>query len=405
MRKVHCSLLCLAAVWFTLGLARVTCAQGSELPSEPNLNRVGLTMAWWAQAPISPVKERVAYLTADEVNVYVQGQSGVITTYHGETGRRLWSDLYDAPFKKSMPVTSNDEQVLVSIGSMVYSMNKMTGSLLWKFAVPDQPSTSPSLDEDRIYFGTANGSVYTYDLREIQNLYEDGLLPEYGEKARLWRFSTSKQIISPPLVTSNSLLFASQTGTAYGVSAANKVLKFQLETRGNINTPLAVSSEYLFVCDTNNRLYCLNQSTGRVRWIYSAGNAVTQQPRVLGNHLYIIPQARGMICLNIETGQAESRAPGVVQFVAASENRIYTSDISNNLVILDRADLSPLNSVPLRGYTIRVENDRTDRIVMSTPQGTVISLRELGSEYPIFHNQPERRPILPELAPEVPARK
>lgn len=373
-------------------------AQAPKLPLEPTLNRMGLTMAWWGQASINLNRETVEFISSDETNVYIQGSTGVITAFTGETGRRLWSELLDAPYLQSFPVATNDEQLLVTVGTKLYSVDKMTGQMIWKLILPDHPSASPSLDQDRVYFGTSNGSVFTYDLREIRNLYENRLLPQYGEKARLWRFATSRQIVSPPIVAGTSLLFASQTGTAYGVSPENKTLKFQLETGGTIKTPLAVSAEYLFVADQNARMYCLNQNTGRVRWIFSGGTVIHHQPRVIGNRLYVIPHRRGLISIDVETGEELWRQQDAVEFVGASDNRIYASDTADNLLILDRVTGKLINALDLREYKHRVHNDRTDRLVMSTDGGTVISLREIGSEFPVFHNHPERRPILPELA-------
>ena len=80
-------------------------------------------------------------------------------------------------------------------------------------------------------------------------------------------------------------------------------------------------------------------------------------------------------------------------------------------LLLDRADevctlLSRENgglvgALPLRQFTVRLENDRTDRLYMATQSGLVTCIREKGSGFPLYHMFPDRRPILPEFAPEA----
>ena len=56
----------------------------------------------------------------------------------------------------------------------------------------------------------------------------------------------------------------------------------------------------------------------------------------------------------------------------------------------------------MRLFSVRVANDRTDRIFMSTESGLVIALRKRGETIPIYHKFPDRLPILPEVTPEEP---
>ena len=76
------------------------------------------------------------------------------------------------------------------------------------------------------------------------------------------------------------------------------------------------------------------------------------------------------------------------------------TDDLGNLMVLSRADGAPLGVLPLRDYSIRVANDRTDRIYLCTESGLVVALRERDQEFPEYHMFPERRPILPDFAPE-----
>ena len=61
----------------------------------------------------------------------------------------------------------------------------------------------------------------------------------------------------------------------------------------------------------------------------------------------------------------------IIDFIAASPDTLYTTDRVGNVVLLSREDGSILGALPLRHFSIRVPNDRTDRIFMTTPTGMV----------------------------------
>jgi hypothetical protein len=66
--------------------------------------------------------------------------------------------------------------------------------------------------------------------------------------------------------------------------------------------------------------------------------------------------------------------------------------------LIDRATGKALSMLPLPGFSIRLQNDRTDRIYVATPRGTLLCLSERNRTEPTMHKFPERQPILPEFA-------
>ena len=87
---------------FSLCTSASAMAQASRvrIPSETELNRLGLTLNWWGQAAVSPSQERVLFFTADEENVYVQSDLGILTSFQAESGKRLWSQLVGRPYQQ-----------------------------------------------------------------------------------------------------------------------------------------------------------------------------------------------------------------------------------------------------------------------------------------------------------------
>ena len=389
--------LLLTALCIGLSPCSISAQTGSGLPLERELNQHGLTMAWWGRSVIDSKRDRVRFITADEQNVYVQSSSGIVTTFAGETGRRLWANLIGEPEQMSFAAATNDDQLLIAIGMNVYSLDKSNGELRWQLRVPKHPSASPEVDADQVYVGTADGSVFAFDIHRIRELHTKRMLPQWTHMARLWRFKTPNEVISPPVAAGATVSFASQVGIVYGVGNTDKGLKFQFESDGQIQTAIGRSTMHIFIADRRGRTYCINQNNGRLVWAFSSGAPVNQRPRAVGKHVYLIPQREGLKTLSVDSGITIWEQPRASEFVGASESRVYAFDGSGNLLILDRRDGEILGSLPLRNFTLRVNNDRTDRLVLGTENGLVVGLREIGSEYPLYHLYPERRPILPLL--------
>lgn len=375
-------------------------AQGLSLPREADLNRLGLTMSWWAQAGVNPNRETVEFFTADEQNVFVQSTSGIITSFHGELGKRLWSQLVGIPEQQSYPATTSDQEVLVAIGLHLHSFKKDNGRKMWELVVKDYPSAAPEMTDDNLFIGTIDGSVLAYDLAKVQRLYTRGMLPQWDYRAYMWKFQASDLIISPPISFGDSVVFASKRGTVYSLKNQNKQLKYQLEIGDTIQTPLGYSRDRLFVADRYARMLCMNAQSGQVQWTYTGGAAMKRAPRVVGESVYLAPRHEGLISLAVKGGIFQWKQPLADIFVAASETRVYARDDSKNLLVLDRETGKLIGSLGMRNFDLQVENDRTDRVFLASSSGTVLALREMGSEYPLYHLHPERRPILPEFAPE-----
>lgn len=375
-------------------------ATTSSLPNEGELNRIGLTMAWWAQASINPRKDKIEYFTADEQCVYLQSSAGIVTCLHGEQGRKLWYRLVGIPDQQSFPVTTNEKEVLVTIGVNLYSLKKDTGQTLWQLTCDEPPSTSPDMDDNFIYVGTIDGSVWGYNLLEVQKLYPRGMLPQWTIRTRMWNFQTPDLIISPPIPHGDNVVFASRRGIVYSLVGANKQLRWQLEAGNEIHTPLGHSGDRIFVADRNARMLCVNIESGSVLWTFAGGSPINQQPRVVGNDVYVVPHREGLTSVAINSGGVSWQQPQATAFVTATDAHVYARDHGGNLLVLDRESGQILSSVNLRNFPLQVSNDRTDRIYLASTTGTVIALREIGSEYPAYHLYPERRPILPEFASE-----
>ncbi len=389
------------------GLLTTAIAHGQcrcdALPAERELSRLGLKLSWWNHATLDPSHDRVSYLTADEDGVYLQSGAGIVTAFDAETGSRLWSALLGPANAPSYPVVTNSHQMFLATGLNMFAVDKFTGRLAWHLTLPHHPSTSPGVDEEQAYIGSLDGSVYAFNLRKVRELYQDQKLPEWTNVATSWRYQAANEITSSPVSNGRVVNFASMDGSLYSVSATNGVLQFQFETNGPIRTPVGANQDSLFVASDDGRFSCITTENGQLRWSFVTGLPIRRSPRIVGPRVFLAPEGGGLFCLATDSGRRLWRQQEAVQFLAQSQDYVFAATSLGDLLLLSPDDGAILGTLCMRPYSIRVSNERTDRVIMASPQGVVLVLKEDDSAFPAYHQNPEQKPILPEFDPETPS--
>ncbi len=372
----------------------------SELPTSRMLNHLGLERAWWSQATVNPKRDKVKYMVLDEENVYLQGTGGTVTAFDAESGKRLWSVQLGNRDEPIYPGVSNEKHFLAVNGMALYCIERFSGKVLWELALPAMPSVGPSVDDQHIYIGTLDGSIYSFELRKIDELYHKRLLPQWSYQAMRWRYRTSKEITTTAYSTGRLVNFASRDGSLYAVGTLERDLTWQFETSAPITAPLATTNDSLILASEDNFVYCLNRDNGLVRWEFASGFPIRKAPVIIEQDLYIMPDRGGLFNLLVRTGEEKWERPGITDLLGATKSRLFGSDVTGNIVLLQRRTGRPLGTLPLRPFSVRLQNDRTDRLYLATPSGLVVCLREQGSEFAHYHKYPERAPIVPDVEPD-----
>jgi outer membrane protein assembly factor BamB len=182
-------------------LATATVDAQVNLPSQQLLNRYGLEVLWSSQGVLNKSRDRVMNATIDEETVYIQSQNGFISAFDSETGDRRWAQLVGRLDSPQLPLTSNQDTVLVTSGIRLFAVDKWEGVRLWEIALAEQAGARPVSDNERVYVASQEGSVYAYDLARIYELYHANKLPKWSVQTQIWRHATSRPIKIPPSFT------------------------------------------------------------------------------------------------------------------------------------------------------------------------------------------------------------
>ncbi len=387
-------------------------AMYARMPSRRTLQQHGLKVAWWARATVDPRRDELKQLSADEQAVYVHSSDGLVTAFDIDNGKRLWSRVFGRTNQSSLSVVSNDELAFITSTIHLYAVEKRTGKEVWELRIPSTPSAAPAIDERFVYVGGLRGDVLAYNLQKIKSLYQNNRLPEWTEFAKEWRFKAGGEITSQPISTGYTLTFASRDHSVYTVAASDHRLKFQFESDAPISAPVVLSKAQDVTDEENDggllyiasesrnggHFYCVDNGRGNVIWEFVPGNPIRRAPRIIKDRIYISPVLGGMFALGRLKGKELWRQPKAEEFLASTGGKLLVTDRNNDLLILDEEDGAILNRLPMRRFSLRISNQRTDRMIVASPTGLIFCVHAEESEFPIYYENPNEKPILPDFA-------
>ena len=369
----------------------------SPLPSPSELSPLDLDRAWWGQAPVSYGRDVIQELYVDEDNVYAVSRQGLVTAFDAETGQRLYATLLGSAAERAEGIATNSTMLLAPVGMELIAIDKFSGVEMFRLRLDGQPSTGPGVDDERVYVGTVDGSVYAYDLRRIRELFNDGRLPEFSHVARDWRFQGFGEITAPPVSTGRELNFATGRGVMYGLIASDRKLIYQFMTEGQIVAPVTRTEGRVLIPSTDLNVYSINDATGQLQWTFPTGTPVVVAPQYVAGRVYVVPERRGLHAVDVETGKLVWRQPSSGAVLSATPTSVYTSALGGRLLRLDHATGEITGELAMAKFTVRIGNERTDRLYLATPSGLLVCLKETGRDFPSYYRFPDRAPIVPEL--------
>ena len=171
--------------------------------------------------------------------------------------------------------------------------------------------------------------------------------PTTGE--RRWTFQTDvdKGALPAPKVASGTVYVPGSLGdpTLYAIDAERGEERWRFDTTDDIDVPVAVIEETVYVVDRANTLYALDAATGDEHWQQSYDTDISRAAPVVANeHIYLGSLDGGVYALNTIDGsidwqqQRERRDFRLKGPVAVAEETIFATDRAGTITALAAND-------------------------------------------------------------------
>jgi len=390
------------------GFAASVVADETEVVEQPAEETGRLTLRWDTQVILDVNRDHVRYLTNDESVLIAQSSSGLVTALNAEDGRRYWARQVGFNDEASFRAATSLQHVLITTGPEVHSLDKFTGTELFSYRLPRQPSVGPAVDEGSFFVPFMDGSIGGFSFSTLEHLEKFGTLPAGIAKSMAWRFVSNEEIHLRPVVGTGTVAFATELGNIHGLHASGTNgghSLYQLLVKHRIVAPLSVArtpeDEFLIFATDEDIVTCVKMFNGRMMWTYPMGRAVDDDIVIVGDNVYVVTQGEGLSSLSLSRGRLSPTptgpwfVPDVDSVAAVSATRVYAVDNTMHLLVVDRETAEIRDRIYLGEETNVLGNPLTDRVYLYSNSGRVRCFAEEGSSFATYHQRPDRQPVMP----------
>lgn len=232
------------------------------------------------------------------------------------SGKIVWQHKLDDP--QGAPIIEGDEVLVSASDGKVFCLNRWTGDSVWVYASKRAIYATVSANSEIVVFGTDSGEIVALDRTK-------------GEQ--LWSYAAGGAIYAQALI--EGLVYCgSADGTMYAIEPKTGELVWKFETTNQIHTtPVLVEDRVVFGSD-DNTVYCLNAADGGVLWKYETSGIVHASPIAIGRTFVIANSAGGVYQFGFDgTKMAEFQVRGSVEappafingrlYIGTTQRRVY----------------------------------------------------------------------------------
>lgn len=304
-----------------------------------------------------------------EITIYATSERGLVQAIDAETGKTKWASFVGDPRFPTSNCGASDDVVCVFNGSKIYVLKASDGTVNWEKSVPGAPVLGPAVSDEYIFVPLISGKVDAYEV-------------DHPNRAAT-TFRTMGHPTTQPVVLNHSVAWATDRGHVYVASTNDGKAKYRVETKDNVvSTPGFLAPDKIFVTSQDGYLYSVRETRGGINWRFSTGESISHGPVGVRDTVYVIADSGTMYAIDGEAGVERWTTSGIRGFIAATDDRLYCTDLTASLVVIDSRSGSRVASISAPELEVRMVNTETDRIVVGTPSGLLQCFREIGRKWP-----------------------
>lgn len=282
--------------------------------------------------------------------IYASDGLGDLVAFDANNGSEIWrvkpgTDT-GAPLRGAPTVDVDNGQVYVlSQDNQLYAVSTADGSVKWNASGSLESQgvfgvAAPATARGTIVAGFSSGELNAYRYENGRGLWQDAL----SRTSMSTSVSSLADIDADPVIYDNRVYVLGQGGRMVAVDLASGQRLWEQNFAG-ISTPW-VAGEWVFVVTDESKLYCLQRSTGKVRWVTQLrgfkvdkekkkkGPLTWYGPVLAGDHLVLtnslgqiafVTPTDGTVAQTIDGGDSFALGPVV------AGNTLYTLDQKGRL--------------------------------------------------------------------------
>lgn len=239
----------------------------------------------------------------------------------------------------------------------------------------------------------------------VQNVFVPVDSPDGG--ARIKRYDLNKVAVnvpvwelqawkgglaSAPALHTDTVYLAAETGTVYAVTANDREPIWPLpgnvfDARSPVTAPLRADDVGLYISTVEGKFYCLNRTSGQVKWQWYASGPLENAPVPFADTVYVKDPNRGWAAID-KVENPEIKAPqynrkerwfrnDIRQFLSQDDRYVYVVAGDNRISALDKKTGQTKFQSKRDDFHVFATNERDSTIYHASEQGRTLAIKPI----------------------------
>ncbi|HVT89197.1 MAG TPA: PQQ-binding-like beta-propeller repeat protein [Tepidisphaeraceae bacterium] len=263
------------------------------------------------------------------------------------------------------------ENIVIPTTVSIESYNK-SGKHLDSFAVPTSVQSPAAGLGNALFLGVTRSGG-------------GGRLARFNVDQKLslgWDMYTANGLTAAPAVLNDTVFAGDRDGKVWALTSGRVALWAlpgnAFQTDGPISADLAVDDNGVYVASEDKKLYCLDRTSGKIKWIYFAGYAMTAGPVITPKIVYQLVPNVGLVAINKTEGKFNREPlwiqPSAQQVLAMDEKYVYVR-YGGTIAALDIANGQPVFESTRNDLQVFASDVKGSTIYASTRGGTILAIK------------------------------
>jgi len=387
-------LLCLAAPHLAVASDSLCGTLADVLVAE----EAGLEREWVVQVPFDSSAWRLEHIVIADGLVVAQSGDGGVTAIAAVSqgipaaaaGTVLWSQRVGRPGDTVQPAAIGSAVVAVAGSLDLVGLDRRTGEVVWQEAFGSAVAAGPAVSGEWIYAPLDGNGVMRLATAPRKKQLPLEVVPQAAKKKKKQKterrppeslgpksIDAGGRVETPPVAFGNGVAWCTADGLIVALDREeNAWRRLEFDLRSPPAGPLLPMGDGLVATTIAGDLATIERTPLGLRtgWHVRLADPAAGSVLAAGDTLVVPVSAGGAVAFAATTGEFLWRSDAPRHLLAADATHLWCVDASGRLAVFDPADGARLASFCSGPFTLPVTNVSSDRLVLASPKGVVVSL-------------------------------
>ena len=414
----------LVAAGLLPGMGRAQDSLCGTLGDALGAEAAGLVREWIVQVPFDSSTWRLEQVVVGDGLVVAQSGDGGVTAIAARSegtppaapGTVLWFQRLGRQGRTVFPAAVAANVVVVDDDEEIIGLDRATGHVFWRQTVNHAPAAGGVASGDWIYLPLDANGIVRLAANPLQPRVIVAEEPAPGKKRKKKDRPTATDSESvaprtidagggiglPPVRYGNGVAWCTDNGKVIVLTREGKQwVRRAFNLDGMPAGPLLVHGDTIFATSSagDAAVIQLGPAGLKTKWSLTLGATPAGQALRAGK-TFVVPLAEGgALGIDAAAGRLLWRSDVIRTPLAADAERLWCLDATGRLALLDPATGERLAWYCTGPFTLPVVNTATDRLVLASPKGTLVSLAPPARANATAKDAPARGPADPAATP------